>query len=136
MAVSVESLTDILVLYLYEKTTFSFLLRVWQFAKNNLTLHFIYFFFCTRFKISYIFLEAYFQVCDNFWQLKVLYKWWKMLFYFTLKIFLVLEIFQIFFWIFGLAGKWFDKKAKLNFKIYDALFFFIRAILLEHEPHI
>ena len=45
MAVSVESLTDILVLYLYEKTTFSFLLRVWQFAKNNLTLHFIYFFF-------------------------------------------------------------------------------------------
>ena len=28
--------------------------------------------------------------------------------------------------MFGDAGKWLDKKAKLNFKIYDALFFFYK----------
>ena len=42
-------------------------------------------------------------------------------FYFTLKkkVLFVLKIINFCSDFFGLAGKWFDKKAKVNFKIYD-----------------
>ena len=42
-----------------------------------------------------------------------------MFFYFMLNAFFVLEIFKLFPWLFGYAGERFDKKAKVNFKIYD-----------------
>ena len=41
----------------------------------------------------------------------------KNAFYFTLKA--LFEVFQFLFWIFGYVEKWLDKKAKINFKIYN-----------------
>ena len=38
-------------------------------------------------------------------------------FYFVLKALFVLKIFKFLSWLFGYVGKWFDKKAKFNFKI-------------------
>ena len=38
---------------------------------------------------------------------------------FMLKAFFVLEIFTFLFWHFGYVGKQLDKKATVNFKIYD-----------------
>ena len=38
-----------------------------------------------------------------------------------LKAFFVLEIFACFSWLFGFLEKPLDKKAKVNFKIYDVL---------------
>ena len=43
----------------------------------------------------------------------------KNVFYFTLKALFVLEIFQFSFWIFGHVEKRRNKKAKVNFEIYD-----------------
>ena len=43
----------------------------------------------------------------------------KNVFYFTLKALFVLEIFKFLFWFFDHAGKGDDKKAKVNFKMYD-----------------
>ena len=43
----------------------------------------------------------------------------KKAFYFTLKIIFVLEIIQFLVWIFVHVGKRFDRKANVNFKIYD-----------------
>ena len=43
----------------------------------------------------------------------------KNIFYFTLKALFVLETFQFSFWIFGHVEKWRNKKAKVNFEIYD-----------------
>ena len=43
----------------------------------------------------------------------------KKAFYFTLKIIFVLEITQFLVWIFVHVGKRFDRKANVNFKIYD-----------------
>ena len=64
--------------------------------------------------------KAHSQVCDNFWQLKALFKLMKIVFYFTYIVLFVLKIF-IFFCsdFFDLVGKWLDKKAKVNFKICD-----------------
>ena len=59
------------------------------------------------------------QVWKNFWQLKSLLKRWKISFYFTIKTIFVLEIFKLLFWLFGHVGKRLDKKAKVNFKIYE-----------------
>ena len=42
----------------------------------------------------------------------------KNAFYFILIALFVLEIFQYLIWLFGLVGKRFDKKAKVNFTIY------------------
>ena len=39
--------------------------------------------------------------------------------YFTLKPLSVLEIFKFLVWLFGHVGKRLDKKAEINFKIYD-----------------
>ena len=39
--------------------------------------------------------------------------------YFMLKALFILEIFTFFSWLFGYVGKWLDKKAMVNFKIYD-----------------
>ena len=39
--------------------------------------------------------------------------------YFTLKPLSVLEIFKFLVWLFGHVGKRPDKKAEINFKIYD-----------------
>ena len=41
-------------------------------------------------------------------------------FYFILKALFLLKIFTFFPDFFGSVGKWLDKKAKVNFKIYDA----------------
>ena len=41
-------------------------------------------------------------------------------FYFALKVLFIYEIFQFLFRIFGHIGKRLDKKAKVNFRIYDA----------------
>ena len=38
--------------------------------------------------------------------------------FFILKARFVLKIFKFFFWVFDHVGKWLDKKAKVNFKIY------------------
>ena len=43
----------------------------------------------------------------------------KNAFYFMLKALLVLEIFKFTFWLFGYVEKRLDKKAVVNFKIYD-----------------
>ena len=43
----------------------------------------------------------------------------KNAFYFTLKAFLVLQIFTFLSWVFGYVEKRLDKKAMFNFKIYD-----------------
>ena len=43
----------------------------------------------------------------------------KKAFYFYLKALFIFEIFQFMFWIFGHVGKRLDKKAKVNFNIYD-----------------
>ena len=43
----------------------------------------------------------------------------KNTFYFILKALFVLEIFKFLFRTFGYVGKRLDKKAKVNFKIYD-----------------
>ena len=43
----------------------------------------------------------------------------KNIFYFTLKALFVLETFQFSFWIFGHVEKRRNKKAKVNFEIYD-----------------
>ena len=43
----------------------------------------------------------------------------KNAFYFILKALLVLKIFNILSWIIWYMGKQLDKKAKINFKIYD-----------------
>ena len=40
--------------------------------------------------------------------------------YFMLKTLLVLETFTILLWLFGYVEKWLDKKAKVNFKIYES----------------
>ena len=63
-------------------------------------------------------LKAHSQVWDNFWQLKVLEKWWKMLsFYFTLQALFVLKIFNFLSWHFGHVAKRLDFKDKVNFNI-------------------
>ena len=46
-------------------------------------------------------------------------KMMKNAFYFTLKAFLVLQIFTFLSWVFGYVEKRLDKKAMFNFKIYD-----------------
>ena len=51
--------------------------------------------------------------------MKVLYEWWKILFYFMLKAFSVLEIFAFLSWLFGYLEKRLDKKAMVSFKYYD-----------------
>ena len=43
----------------------------------------------------------------------------KIGFYFMLKAIFVLKIFTILSWLSGYVAKWFRKKAKVNFKIYD-----------------
>ena len=43
----------------------------------------------------------------------------KNAFYFMLKPLFVLEIFKFLFWCFGYVEKRLQKKAKVNFKIYD-----------------
>ena len=43
----------------------------------------------------------------------------KNVFYFMLKALFVLKIFTFLSWLFGYVGKWLDKKAVVNFKIYD-----------------
>ena len=43
----------------------------------------------------------------------------KIDFYFMLKAIFVLKIFTILSWLSGYVAKWFRKKAKVNFKIYD-----------------
>ena len=43
----------------------------------------------------------------------------KNAFYFMLKALFVLKIFTFLSWLFGYVGKWLDKKAVVNFKIYD-----------------
>ena len=43
-------------------------------------------------------------------------------FHFTLNAIFVLEIFEFLFWIFGQVGKWLDKKAEANFKIYNGIY--------------
>ena len=40
-------------------------------------------------------------------------------FYFMLKALFVFEIFTFLSWLFGYVEKWLDKKAVVNFKIYD-----------------
>ena len=44
----------------------------------------------------------------------------KNAFYFILKALFILEVFT-FFWFFGYVEKRLDKKAKVNFKIYDVI---------------
>ena len=47
-------------------------------------------------------------------------KYWKiMLEIFKLKALFVLEVFTFFSWLFGCVEKQFDKKAMVNFKMYD-----------------
>ena len=46
-------------------------------------------------------LHVHSQVWDNFSQMKVLLKWWKMLFYFTVKTLFILKIFKVLSWMFG-----------------------------------
>ena len=46
-------------------------------------------------------------------------KMMKNVFYFMLKVLFVLEIFTFMSWRFGYVEKGLDKKAKVNFKIYD-----------------
>ena len=43
----------------------------------------------------------------------------KNIFYFLLKALLVLEIFKFLSWLFDYVEKRLDKKAKINFKIYE-----------------
>ena len=43
----------------------------------------------------------------------------KKVFYFTLKVLLVLKIFKFFFSLFGLVKKQLDLKDQVNFEIYD-----------------
>ena len=61
-------------------------------------------------------LKAHSQVWDNFWQLKALWKWWKMLFISTLKAYLILKIFKFLYWDFGHIDKRLDHA---NHRIYD-----------------
>ena len=57
-------------------------------------------------------LKGHSQVWDNFWQLKTLLKWWKILLNTTIKALFVS-------WIFDYVEKKCDQKNKVNFKICD-----------------
>ena len=59
------------------------------------------------------------QVWDNFWQLKALYKWRKMLFISPEKLLSFSRYLSFLSWLFGLVTKRLDKKDKVNFKFYD-----------------
>ena len=43
----------------------------------------------------------------------------KKAFYFVLEALSILKIFELLSWLSDHVGKWLDKKAKVNFKIYD-----------------
>ena len=89
------------------------------------------------------------QIWENFWQLKTFLKWWKLfdsflyfsivniliflhvltyfnifwhilIFLFHIKSFFVLKMLAFLSWLFDHIRKWFDDKAKVNFKTYDA----------------
>ena len=64
-------------------------------------------------------LKVHFQVWDNFWQLKALWKLWKILFISPQKIFLFSRYLKFLSWLFGHVAKLLDKKDKVNFKFYD-----------------
>ena len=64
----------------------------------------------------YLFLKAHSQVWDNFWQLKALYKWWKML---TSNAPFLLKIFKFLSWLFNHVTKRLDKKDKFNLNFYE-----------------
>ena len=52
---------------------------------------------------------------DNFWQLKTLQKWWKILLISPSSIFCS----QFLYWLLGVVEKQLDLKDKVNFKSYD-----------------
>ena len=65
-----------------------------------------------------IFLKAHSSVWDNFGQMNVLLKWWKLLFISQAPF--VLKIFKFLFWLFySCRKKWLCKKDEVHFKIYD-----------------
>ena len=61
------------------------------------------------------------KVRHNSWQLKALYKWWKVLFIPPWKLFLFLSYLNFCPDFFGHVGKWLDKKAKVNLKTHNAI---------------
>ena len=66
-------------------------------------------------------LKVHAWVWYNFFTTESPLKMMKNAFYFMLKALFVLKIFTFLAWLFGHVGKRLDKKAKVNFKIYDVI---------------
>ena len=90
-----------------------FLFKTLVQERPNMTWKFFFFLLWTKMFSN---LTPHSWVC---WQLKALWKWWRLLFLSILKSLLFLEIFTFLSWRFSYIEKRFDTKVEVVFKIYE-----------------